>query len=94
MARRALLVDSESSPLLADGDLVFTLGRWEIEGVQVSSLPRLVDEHAESIQQEIVNWIGELKSSLSRNLQQSKSNIPHEFSELNPCLEGNYATTP
>ena len=94
MARRALLVDSESSPLLADGDLVFTLGRWEIEGVQVSSLPRLVDEHAESIQQEIVNWIGELKSSLSRNLQQAKSNIPHEFSELNPCLEGNYATTP
>ena len=94
MTRRAFLVDSESSPLLADGDLVFTLGRWEIEGFQVSSLPRLVDEHAESIQQEIVNWIGELKSSLSRNLQQAKSNIPHEFSELNPCLEGNYATTP
>ncbi len=94
MTRRAVLVDSESSPLLADGELVFTLGRWEIEGFQVSSLPRLVDEHAESIQQEIVNWIGELKSSLSRNLQQAKSNIPHEFSELNPCLEGNYATTP
>jgi surface carbohydrate biosynthesis protein (TIGR04326 family) len=94
VARRAFLIDSENSPLLSDADLVFALGRWEFEGLQVSSLPRIVDEHAESIQQEIVNWIGKLKSSLCGNLQQAKSNIPHEFSELNPCFEGNYATTP
>lgn len=94
MTGRAFLLDSHCVSIAKDSELTFVLNSWESGSSSTISLPRVVDENAEAIQTEITEWISELKSSLYQEIRGNLSGQTPEFSEFNPCFEGNYATTP
>ncbi len=94
MTRRAVLLDAQRTIVPQDGTLHFVLNRWEPHDSHFISLPEKVDQAAEPIQAGIASWISTTKSAMAREIRVTGSDLDPLIADMNPCFEGNYATTP
>jgi surface carbohydrate biosynthesis protein (TIGR04326 family) len=93
LTTKVLVTDAEVASDAEEFALVYVLNSWGEGDSKHVSLPSLVEEAGDQVQQAICQWIQLLKAELHT----ATSGVLHEdplLAELHPLFEGNYAITP
>ena len=93
LTTRVLVTDAAVASNAEEFTLVYVLNSWGEGDSKHVSLPSLVEEAGDQLQQAICQWFQLLKAELHT----VTSEVLHEdpsLAELHPLFEGNYATTP
>lgn len=101
MTAKALLSDWELPDSQDTYDYSYLLNGWKVGDDQSGSLPFLVNQDVEKIQEEIVDWLVRLRATSTHPEPtvsgEAATDRQHQVSvlrTLHPIFEGNYATTP
>ena len=90
---KVLVTDAEVASDAEEFTLVYVLNSWGEGDSRHVSLPSLVEEAGDQVQQAICQWFQLLKAELHTATGEVLNEDP-SLAELHPLFEGNYATTP
>jgi len=93
LTTKVLVTDAEEASDAEEFTLVYVLNSWGEGDSKHVSLPSLVEEAGDQVQQAICQWIQLLKAELHTATSEVLNEDP-SLAELHPLFEGNYATTP